>query len=508
MAKKSIGQLHATVTANADGFVNEFKRADNASRRSSAAINTEVDKLTKSVKKKFELADFGKDVMKGAGLFGGFQIAQTAAEAIVGYWERAAAAAKSIEETTKSQLDTTLKIIALNQTEAQQEEALIKRRDEAKRAMDAAASKTTYQVMGRGKATTFKRDLSKDEAEDLKQKTIEYDALRLAVEQLEKKKRDLTAADLESTRASDQARRIASLAEGLKIQEADTQSLIETQKKANEETAKTNEEAARLADKYRDLADPMREYKKTLAEIAALESAGKLLYDEAWAAKVEIWAKMAEAANKANPGTDFAALKEVSPDQVKAADDAILGIQLNALETERIVGRAADGMADAWVDSLRGVSGAWSNLADSIINEILRVSAQLLVVKPLINSLGGVFSGFGMGTLGAAFTGYGGGKAIGGGIEAGVTYRVNEQGEEFFKSNTGGTIIPAGISARMSGRDSVKANYYIDATGADAGKIAQLEGLIRSLHGSIENRAVSAVISARRRGGSMAAALG
>jgi hypothetical protein len=55
MGQKSIGNLHATVTANAAQFANEMGRADNVMRQKGAAIRSEIDKVASSVQKKWGL---------------------------------------------------------------------------------------------------------------------------------------------------------------------------------------------------------------------------------------------------------------------------------------------------------------------------------------------------------------------------------------------------------------------------------------------------------------------
>ena len=64
-----------------------------------------------------------------------------------------------------------------------------------------------------------------------------------------------------------------------------------------------------------------------------------------------------------------------------------------------------------------------------------------------------------------------GGRAAGGAVSAGMLYRVNEgQGNEYFRPNVGGTVIPMGGS--NTGRDTTVVNQYIYGDGQDALVIA------------------------------------
>lgn len=505
---KSLPPVSAKVIADAEQFINEFKRADNAARRSAANIDREVGTLTKKIGDKFKLADFGKDVLKGAGLFGGFDIARTASEAIAGWWEKAAESAKAIEASTEKSLAATMKTIAARQTDAQKEAQLRADFDRAGRQLaDASAQKTQrvplYRLGMQVGTQNAPRVTTDAEIEEINRLDAAYKTLGAQLEELERKKRDTTATAAQTASISDQDRKIKALNGGLADQEKAFDALLSKQSKATEETAKLREESAKLAEKYREISDPTLRFTKQMAEANALAAEGKITFAEAARAVDELKRAM-EDDREARVNKS---LKDFFGD-LDEQEKSLRQVEKNSLEIERIVGRAADGMADAWVDSLKGVEGAWGNLADTIITEILRVAAQILIVKPLINGLGGILSGFGAGggildTLGTAFSGYGGGKASGGGVEGGYTYRVNENGQEFFRPNVGGTIIPVGASSghRGEGGGSVTINqsYQIGA-GVTA---AQLLPIL-----AMQKRDLLATLAdAKRRRSSMGAAL-
>ena len=135
MSGRSLPPVSAKVIADIEQFVSEFKRAENVTRRTSATINQELSDLAKKTAKKFELGDIGKDLLKGAGLFGGLEIARTASEAIVGHFREAAEHAKSMEASAERQLDLTRKLISLRQTDDQRLDVMKKERDHLTRTL-------------------------------------------------------------------------------------------------------------------------------------------------------------------------------------------------------------------------------------------------------------------------------------------------------------------------------------------------------------------------------------
>ncbi len=175
--KQSIGELHAKITANGSQFVQEFNRADNAARRSTARIDAELDKLAKSFKKKFTLGDVGKDVLKGAGLFGGFAIADTAANQVVKYFEEQAKNAQDTEASTQRQMEMAKQMMALNRTELQQLEAMRVERERTWKALEGAkaAEQTDDQIKKVNELTEAyaKQSLEVLTAEKARERTLE-----------------------------------------------------------------------------------------------------------------------------------------------------------------------------------------------------------------------------------------------------------------------------------------------------------------------------------------------
>jgi hypothetical protein len=101
---------------------------------------------------------------------------------------------------------------------------------------------------------------------------------------------------------------------------------------------------------------------------------------------------------------------------------------------------------DALKDLNRGLADAivnGGNLGDVLedtgkrfLAQLIELTFQLLVIKPLLESLGGAMGGTG-GAVG------GKSRASGGPVSAGQVYRVNEGTRpEYFRPNTGGDVIP------------------------------------------------------------------
>lgn len=177
---------------------------------------------------------------------------------------------------------------------------------------------------------------------------------------------------------------------------------------------------------------------------------------------------------------------------------------------EEIAKFVGDNLTQAFVDVFSGAQDGFKKLGQSILREIEMIVVRILIVKPLMASIGGVLSGIGggiVGALGTAFTSYAGAMAGGGDIGAGQFAMVGENGPELL-AKPGTVVSNDKIASALGGsRGGGDTFVTIDATGADAGKIAQLEAVIKSLHMGLEKRAVAAVVAARRMGGGTGAAL-
>jgi hypothetical protein len=127
----------------------------------------------------------------------------------------------------------------------------------------------------------------------------------------------------------------------------------------------------------------------------------------------------------------------------------------------------------------------FSDVLKGLAQDILRIAIRQTITAPIGNWISGAIGGM-----------FGGGKAEGGPVGQGTSYLVGERGPEIFTPRTSGNITP---NHALQGGGGNKI-FNIDARGADRTGLARLEGMIRSLDGAIEHRALGAVMDFRARG--------
>jgi hypothetical protein len=153
----------------------------------------------------------------------------------------------------------------------------------------------------------------------------------------------------------------------------------------------------------------------------------------------------------------------------------------------------ADGINNAFEESIvqgKDLGDVVKDLGNSIISTFLKLS----VINPLMNSIFGGAKGWE--ALPTMFAGF---FADGGTLKAGQWGIAGENGPEpIFGGSTGMTVLP-NKAAQSSGGGST---FYIDARGADRTGLARLEAMIRQVNGSIEHRALGAMMDFRQRGAS------
>lgn len=152
----------------------------------------------------------------------------------------------------------------------------------------------------------------------------------------------------------------------------------------------------------------------------------------------------------------------------------------------------ANGFVDTLTDAVMTGKASFSDLANSIIRDLVRIAIQKFIVDTMFGGSGG-----GGGLVAIVSSVFGGGRASGGPVNAGVPYMVGEQGPELIIPKAAGTVIP---NHNLMSANAGGATYYIDNRGADTAAVARLERTIIAINGSIENRAVNAVADARFRG--------
>lgn len=163
-------------------------------------------------------------------------------------------------------------------------------------------------------------------------------------------------------------------------------------------------------------------------------------------------------------------------------------------ETQALYGTVQSSLESgfmAMVDGTKSVEDAFKDMAKSVIAELYRV----LVVKRMVGSFEG---GTGiMGMLGGIF-----GKASGGTVMSGTPYLVGEKGPELIVPQNRGHVMNADLTAKaMNGSkgETVVVNQTINVS---TGVQQTVRSEIKQLMPQIAQSAKSAVVDAKRRGGS------
>jgi hypothetical protein len=378
----SLPPVSAKVIADAEQFINEFKRAENAARRSASNIDREITDLAKKTAKKFELGDVGKDILKGSGLFGGFAIAQTASELISGHFKEAAESAEKLAAYSERSLKAVQEAIKAGRTDAQQLAALKAEQARQQREVDNFWNERQAQANRSGRKVDPSK-ISQEQTDRLEGIKAEMQERETLIRSLEKKEADRATTEAVKAIENDQQRRLKALAEGLQQQEKAFDTLIETQRKANDETAKTREEAAKLAEKYRELADPALVFTKQMREAEAAAADGKITFAEA--------ARAVEALKDA-----------MRRDERARVDRALADFFGDIDERTKELNRAKDGARElglvfnsAFEDAV--VNGEkLGDVLRSLEKDLLRIALRRNVTEPLFDMLSaGVGGGLG-----------------------------------------------------------------------------------------------------------------
>jgi hypothetical protein len=232
---------------------------------------------------------------------------------------------------------------------------------------------------------------------------------------------------------------------------------------------------------------------RQLAEIDALEAS-----DEAKAiarAAVEA-AKGAQGQiiQRRNQGP-MEAYRERMKSESEDINGALESIAVNGLQS------LEDGLMSV-IDGTKSVKDAFSDMARSILAELMRLAVRQWIIKPLMDmmGLGGPSGGGGL------FSGiFGGGRAMGGPVMAGSSYIVGERGPERFTPMTPGMISPSGsggvrvtiYNAPTQARVQERPDGSVDIIFQ---RLDQQDQRISSIDQSIEGRALAAYGDASRRG--------
>jgi len=151
-----------------------------------------------------------------------------------------------------------------------------------------------------------------------------------------------------------------------------------------------------------------------------------------------------------------------------ALDDVGLQMELGVIS-------AAQQIEDSFVQLATTGKLSFKEMSNFIISEIVRIAVRSVILKPLLNFLGGGDGGDGGGLFGGA-------RAAGGPVEKGKTYLVGEKGPELFVAGQSGTIYPNSGAPQptnnaMGGRN---VTVNIDARGAQDGLVDRLRATVVS----------------------------
>lgn len=239
---------------------------------------------------------------------------------------------------------------------------------------------------------------------------------------------------------------------------------MERRKQAEEEWQQLLERGASIAESVRT---PYENYKETLQELNDALSLGVITLETYTRALVKA---QEEYVNTANAVSEFASQNNESLNQGLESFEAdfearfLKGLETLTVFQEQAARNTQDIIADTLVSGFdEGVDGVLKSFGE-MLKKLIAQAVAADIAKRLFGAAGGGTGGgwIGMaaGWLGRAF---GGGRAIGGPVLAGTTYRINEREPEFFRPRVGGDIIPLSKMPNMGGGMSLTQNFSVRA---------------------------------------------
>lgn len=169
-----------------------------------------------------------------------------------------------------------------------------------------------------------------------------------------------------------------------------------------------------------------------------------------------------------------------------------------ALENTAVRGlrRMEDAMIGL-IDRTMSVKDAFKSMASSIVADLMRMYIRSQITGPLAQA---IFGGMQSYSMGANPQTYGlEQRANGGPVTAGRPYLVGERGPELMVPNRSGTIVPNGAAGGVTVNQTVHITTGVQQT---------VRAEVMNMLPDIANATKGAVLDARRRGGSFAAAFG
>lgn len=317
------------------------------------------------------------------------------------------------------------------------------------------------------------------------------------------KEQDLTSADIE--RMIDLQGRIDTYKQGVKDLEAQKAKLRSTDNEHAEDIKK--------------LIAAMQEEAETLGMTAtqiALYKAAQMGATQADLERIQALGMVVEAHEaQLKKEKELAEFREKYQKDQKAANEQMLKSQEDAAKAmEKNLKPVEDSLVNL-ISGTKSASEAFSDMARSIINDLIRMQVQQQVTKPLGGLLGsidfgsffgGTSSGTGVGAAnanpfssGAVTVGTPVKMALGGSVSAGQAYTVGEHGRETFIPATDGQIVPSDSQGGVTINQTINVSTGVSQT---------VRAEIANLMPQISNAAKAAVADARQRGGGFSKAMG
>lgn len=192
------------------------------------------------------------------------------------------------------------------------------------------------------------------------------------------------------------------------------------------------------------------------------------LLGEGYQVAIDQTNEIAETQSRLNGSWEYGASVALANyvNQSRNLANATSGVVTNAL-------RSTEDALFGVVTGSQSAAQAFSSMVTSILKDIARLMIQRSIVSPLVGFLSGAVSSFFTPSVGTTSTGlmtfdgvgYGGGRALGGNVNAGTAYLVGEKGAETFVPNTNGVIVP---NNAMGQTNNVVVNVNMENGSVDA----------------------------------------
>lgn len=264
------------------------------------------------------------------------------------------------------------------------------------------------------------------------------------------------------------------------VKSAEAQKKVaEEQKKADEEQKRAGEEIQKMTQSLEqqiatfDMGETaVLEYRIAHGDLAAAFKDGDENSEKLKQRLIDLTEQlqiMTEAANGAAEAvSEFASQNSESLNQGLESFEAdfesrfLKGLETLTVFQEQAARNTQDIIADTLVSGFdEGLDGVVKSFGE-MIKKLIAQAVAADIAKRLFGAAGGGTGGGWIG-MAASALGFGGGRAIGGPVLAGTTYRINEREPEFFRPRVGGDIIPLSKMPNMGGGMVLHQNFSVRA---------------------------------------------